>query len=227
MKLPPKEYYSLSEVVKRWSSDIDSVIYYVENNLLKLSAKKVVLEYTSETAQAHIAFKNLHNDFEKNLTKYLSDAYERHLKLNDGNFLLDSPFRISHEIIFDLDEDDKLAAKLDNYAKCFIRSDEIERFEREHCLFASANNLPKINDNKTDQVLIIKDFINSIIDNFPKATSKDIISHCFECYQGNNRKLTSIKKIIAEMGIEHGGSGKRTVESITYMQNAPKYKPIL
>jgi len=71
----------------------------------------------------------------------------------------------------------------------------------------------------------IKEFIELIIDSFPQATSKDIVSHCFECYARNNRKLTEIKKIIADLGIKKAGSGKRTSIAIKYMQTAPKYKP--
>ena len=72
----------------------------------------------------------------------------------------------------------------------------------------------------------IKGFIKSISESYPKATSKDIVGHCFDCYKGNNRKLTEVKAIIEELGIKMDKKGgKRTSKAIEYMQEAPKYKP--
>ncbi len=72
----------------------------------------------------------------------------------------------------------------------------------------------------------IRDFIERVISKYPKATSKDIISHCFNCYANNNRKKAKIKKIMVTLGIEADkNSGKRNKESIDYMKNALEYKP--
>ena len=71
----------------------------------------------------------------------------------------------------------------------------------------------------------IKNFISNINTQYPEATSKDIISHCFDCYKNNTRKKGQIKKIIDTLGIKPSGPGKRTQQSIAYMKNAPIYKP--
>ena len=71
----------------------------------------------------------------------------------------------------------------------------------------------------------IRDFIERVISKYPKATSKDIISHCFICYKNNNRQKTKIKNIMVTLGIETDkNSGKRNKESIDYMKNASEYK---
>jgi len=71
----------------------------------------------------------------------------------------------------------------------------------------------------------IKDFIKNVINIYPNADSNDFISHCFACYSGNNRALEPIRKIISDLGIKHGGSGRRSNDKIKYMQPAPKYLP--
>ena len=76
-----------------------------------------------------------------------------------------------------------------------------------------------------DKEVAVKTFIQSIVTKYPDATSKDITAHCFECFKGNNRKLSSIKKILADLGIKHGGPGKRGKSSVDYMKNAPAYEP--
>lgn len=71
----------------------------------------------------------------------------------------------------------------------------------------------------------IRDFIESIITDYPKATSKDIVSHCFDCYKDNNSQLEPIKKIIAKLNVVMGESGRRTNKAIKYMEGASRYKP--
>ncbi len=82
-------------------------------------------------------------------------------------------------------------------------------------------------DGKTDNDFetAIRNFLERVISKYPKATSKDIISHCFICYKNNNRQKTKIKNIMVTLGIETDkNSGKRNKESIDYMKNASEYK---
>lgn len=78
---------------------------------------------------------------------------------------------------------------------------------------------------KDNEKLEFTRFIKEIIKKYPEATSKDFVSHCFECYKDNNRKLTKIKKIIKKLGIVQGGRGRRTKEAFNYFKEARKYKP--
>jgi len=86
------------------------------------------------------------------------------------------------------------------------------------------NNTPvPVINNSVDEG--IKVFIMSVLVSHPKATSKDIIGHCFSCYKGNNSRLEPIKKIIAKLNVVMGGDGRRTDKAIKYMEEAPRYKP--
>ena len=79
-------------------------------------------------------------------------------------------------------------------------------------------------DNKDDAR--IKKIIEEVIRDYPKATSAHIISHCFGCFKGNNRKLDKIKKIIKDLGVVMNVNGGRlSIESKKCMQNAPIFKP--
>ncbi len=52
----------------------------------------------------------------------------------------------------------------------------------------------------------IRNFLDSIIVSHPKATSKDIISHCFEHHKGN-RIRNKAKKIMEKLGINMDKTG--------------------
>ena len=101
---------------------------------------------------------------------------------------------------------------------CFTKNDLAEGNEE-------VLNTPLFNNHENEDAHITN-FIESVITDFPEAKSKDIVSHCFDCYKSSNRDKSRIKKIIAGLGIEMDKKGgKRNQKSIDYMQGAPKYKP--
>jgi len=83
----------------------------------------------------------------------------------------------------------------------------------------------KLNKTKHRDEVRIKAFIKDVIKIYPNANSNDFISHCFDCYSGNNRALEPIRKIILELEIKHGGAGRRSKIQVDYMKTAPKYIP--
>lgn len=226
MKTLRKAYLNLSEVASRWGCNFETVVYYIECDLLQLFARMYVIEYTSEKAIATIGLVSITDDFEQ---KLINIVHQQNLKLGGEDNWENGPVRVLYNQFIDLDQENKLIAKSNSYAKCFISVAEIERFEIENCIDEIPNQPHQklTTESKNDHKLSIKYFIEKVIEDYPNATSKDIINHCFECYQGNNRKLGPIKRIIIDLGIKHGGSGKRSKDSIAYMQKAPKYKPTL
>jgi len=81
------------------------------------------------------------------------------------------------------------------------------------------NNAEPIENNLKNEELEV--FIKSIIADYPEATSKDILAHCFECYKTNNRQKEKIKKIMLGLGVRMDSiAGVRTSESIKYMAKA-------
>jgi len=82
----------------------------------------------------------------------------------------------------------------------------------------------KTNQTSTKDIRLTRFIIEVQVD-FPKATSKDILAHCFNCYEKNSRKKRELKKIMLSLGIKDEKSGKRTNEAIKMMEGAPIYKP--